>query len=1650
MNSSASLLPSADLEELRRTELEVIESIMADDFRVLQPTAWKGVTSSQLQTYEAVLRPEIDFLKKHVSVVVRFVLTRTYPNTHATCYVRANDPQTHGVKDSDLKDLEEKMNFTARSLRGTEMIWELINVAQEFISTHNTAPADGAPANLSLEERMRQREYVKEENEKMRTREMQKQMDDEERQRSTELAIQIEQETHKQKQAIKTEAKRLREVPQFFIPFSSERFTGEPVRERDELAFRVSIVSLEKPIHVNGTDITCIKRGPFISKSSLAHMYHCMPVTPQDMPDDVWWTLETVPISSAYYRTNAGQRKLNELEIDLARLQRVHDPVLVPILGWKRWRHSDNDAHTLALYLVHDTCGSLSVNSMLQQCGTIPWTSVQNMLASILSALDKLHSQRMTHRSITLDAIALQNGQVRLSGAFYRQQLRDMHRSNALNTIGLSELDMMDGWRSPESLRSPLTYVPSRDIWDLGRCACQMLFGEHVIQQCVSPEALFETRSFSSDDTSYLSLLRKMLHRTEQHRGNARELLDEIKQLKDLPTNHPGLLQTSNQDALTTSLILPRDHQLQNTVSSREQDTVNARVGSFWQLRNLALPTFQPVSRYLSDFEEVEFLGKGAFGVVVKARNKLDERFYAVKKVHLSSSAAEEERTMREIMALSRLDHPHIVRYVTCWIERTETPAMPSSTLDSNERWRDSSALTTSQQIDTSALRQIQHLKMGKVDDFLSEDKDIDSINDDFIQFGEGSGWSDQDEDGSFSSEESRLSVPASTTDQTMRILYIQMEYVENQTLGDAIEHGVSVDQAWHIFRQMLEALAHIASLGIIHRDLKPTNVLMDTHGDIKIGDFGLATTNIHAMEPGQRDSITQGESKELTSGLGTFLYIAPEVLSKKGISARYNQKVDMFSLGIIFFEMLASQRCYKTSMERYKLLSDLRSPAIRFPASWDKTLFASQTQIIRQLLDHDPSQRPTPMAMLRSPLLPPKMEDEFVQELVRLAANPTSVHRHELIRALFSRPQNDMLRDYTFDTGAQGEEDDVLVGVVCRYLRDTFQCRGAVPVHPPLLFPPSDVYGEESNVVRLLDKTGNVVYLPFDLTVPFARICARSGHLRLKRFDIADVYRDNLLAGGQPRAVLAASYDIISQEPDPSAEAEVLALMHELLHIPGLADESWNVELSHESVLHVFLQRFPAQFHTALLEALPQYLARGSDARVRHLLGSAGMPTTLLDEVDAWNIYEDFDVAVHKLVELLTPEERTKLAEPLAHLVSVVRLAREFSVQSKIYLVPLFSHSRTHYRNGTMMAVSKMSSGGKHRDVLAVGGRYDELLRCFSYPQIGGARESRHGVGLQIAVGKMVKAVARYQQSHMPRFLGRPEQERTLGPWTPRRCECYIASSQPGLLESKIQVCKTLWSSGISADLQYECAAGESPELTVSTCRAEGILFLILLRVHTSAVKVKEVITRTEHEVARENLITFLQDRIARQRRVDQMTVGMRPRESDTQKLSTSLKGLSHNTIKYTPRINVQVILPGRMDRSRRTERRLKSASRLALAEKATSDILRLADTIQAGRVPVFAVEMSSGLLERFAAVALESDELFKTFLHDEIPSSDERDYIKALRSMILEAIDDDTPSNGPPSFGTSPTTSHMNMPYQPSRVLMYSIRDGKIVLCN
>lgn len=80
-----------------------------------------------------------------------------------------------------------------------------------------------------------------------------------------------------------------------------------------------------------------------------------------------------------------------------------------------------------------------------------------------------------------------------------------------------------------------------------------------------------------------------------------------------------------------------------------------------------------------------------------------------------------------------------------------------------------------------------------------------------------------------------------------IQFMYIQMEFCEKSTLRTAIDTNLFEDQErlWRLFTEVVEGLAHIHQQGMIHRDLKPVNIFLDNNDQVKIGDFGLATTNI-------------------------------------------------------------------------------------------------------------------------------------------------------------------------------------------------------------------------------------------------------------------------------------------------------------------------------------------------------------------------------------------------------------------------------------------------------------------------------------------------------------------------------------------------------------------------------------------------------------------------------------------------------------------------------------------------------------------------------------------------------------------------------------------------------------------------------------
>ncbi|MGG1574453.1 Stk1 family PASTA domain-containing Ser/Thr kinase [Fictibacillus sp. NRS-1165] len=125
-------------------------------------------------------------------------------------------------------------------------------------------------------------------------------------------------------------------------------------------------------------------------------------------------------------------------------------------------------------------------------------------------------------------------------------------------------------------------------------------------------------------------------------------------------------------------------------------------------------------------------------------------------------------------------------------------------------------------------------------------------------------------------------------------VYFIVMEYVKGKTLKQYIrEHGrLSVEESIQIIRQISSGMVTAHDYGIIHRDIKPHNILIDEHGVAKVTDFGIAL------------AITSATITHTNSVLGSVHYFSPEQ-ARGGVA---NAKSDIYSLGVVLFEMLTGR----------------------------------------------------------------------------------------------------------------------------------------------------------------------------------------------------------------------------------------------------------------------------------------------------------------------------------------------------------------------------------------------------------------------------------------------------------------------------------------------------------------------------------------------------------------------------------------------------------------------------------------------------------------------------------------------------------------------------------------------------------------------
>lgn len=127
-------------------------------------------------------------------------------------------------------------------------------------------------------------------------------------------------------------------------------------------------------------------------------------------------------------------------------------------------------------------------------------------------------------------------------------------------------------------------------------------------------------------------------------------------------------------------------------------------------------------------------------------------------------------------------------------------------------------------------------------------------------------------------------------------LCYLSMEYAPEGDLRKYVssrQGKLPPAQAEKFFLQVVEALCAVHKSGIIHRDIKPDNILVLNDREIRLGDFGTAVL------PGDDASIA-----ELQKGVGTFAYMAPEVLE----GTEYQEAADIYSLGVTFYELLTGK----------------------------------------------------------------------------------------------------------------------------------------------------------------------------------------------------------------------------------------------------------------------------------------------------------------------------------------------------------------------------------------------------------------------------------------------------------------------------------------------------------------------------------------------------------------------------------------------------------------------------------------------------------------------------------------------------------------------------------------------------------------------
>ena len=394
-------------------------------------------------------------------------------------------------------------------------------------------------------------------------------------------------------------------------------------------------------------------------------------------------------------------------------------------------------------------------------------------------------------------------------------------------------------------------------------------------------------------------------------------------------------------------------------------------------------------SRLDKDFKDLEKIGEGGFGIVLKGIHRLDKGLCAIKIIKLSS-INDRESIINEAITMTSITSKHIVQYKTCWIdnllgsaskyfnnnEESEEPSMSNSGSKSvivkkNEDSKKSKSNNNNIIIDDD--EESEDEDANEYDNSLSLEKKVSSNsilniknkNDNSQEIFKKNAKNGQTKYYCNYRDDSQImtksiisnkyiseSISESNNPLNGEYFFILMEYCDGLTLEKYIQQyankSIERKMIYCFTSQILKSLVKIHSGGIIHRDIKPSNIFIK-NDQLKIGDFGLATR--------YTNSSKLLKSKKIE---GTPLYLSPEQTNFK----TYNEKVDIYACGITLYEMCS---CFSTTMERYEHIMNLRNNNIISERVIKN--YPEEAELIKLMTKNDYNERPSAKEILLSEL---------------------------------------------------------------------------------------------------------------------------------------------------------------------------------------------------------------------------------------------------------------------------------------------------------------------------------------------------------------------------------------------------------------------------------------------------------------------------------------------------------------------------------------------------------------------------------------------------------------------------------------------------------------------------------------------------------